>query len=307
MKIRDQNTLKRNLTVSLHGGIGNQLFQYAFARAYSLQYGMRIKFDLYGFAFDKKFKRNFSLDQFNIPKNIERVNSFFLFQLARVVRHLGTFGEAIVHFFGLPLLLEGSTKHRLQNINTAALKEFYAFGYWQDEKYFFHHEDQIRKDLGFSTPLSEINLKIAKDIQSSPVSVSVHVRRLHQVGADDPQKPVAEIHGETLSVDYYRRALKIIGEKFSDVDFFIFSDYPDWAKKNLAIPSKVQYLKSGRGSDIEDLYLMSLCDHHIIANSSFSWWGAWLATSYNQGQIVVAPEGAPLTPKIPDKWIAIAR
>jgi hypothetical protein len=293
------------LTVSLHGGIGNQLFQYAFARAYSHHTSMHIIFDNYGFKFDKKFKRNFELYHFNIPLNIEIKYNFFLFHLTRILRRTGRFGKHIISFLGIPVLIESLLTGEVLNLKYSSLDNLYIFGYWQDEEYFKNCEAQIRRDLTFCPRLSNENIRIAEHIYKSHNSVSVHVRRLHQVGANETQTPDISslINGESLLPEYYECAIDIMITKFPNATFFIFSDYPDWAKANITIKAESFFLEYGRGSDIEDLYLMSICKHHIIANSSFSWWGAWLGNAQNQ--IVIAPKAAPLMPKIPDRWIVI--
>ena len=164
-------------------------------------------------------------------------------------------------------------------------------GYFQSEKYFKHNRDYILECFNFSTESEHRYEELLKT-----KTVSLHVRRGDYVNLQN--------HHPLLSRDYYDRALMEIGE----VDtIFVFSDDIDWCKENLSLPN-AEYVENQKY--IEDLKLMSLCDYNIIANSSFSWWGAWLNTSENKK--VVAPKSwfgpdKQLDDKdiIPDSWIKI--
>jgi len=296
---------KQKLTIALHGGVGNQLFQYAYARALSLHMKRQLIFDQYGFNFDKKFGRTFSLDYFEIPKDIGNRVCKLRFQTARALRNLKNIGSGLISIFKLPFFIEFSAEYYPTNWLGTPLKDLYVFGYWQDERYFEQYANQIRKDLTFKPNFSHSNLAIATQIQGGSTPISLHVRRLHQVGASEQQVPKAKNgHNEfSISQAYYKKAIELLEERFPMGHFFVFSDFPEWAKENIHSKNQIFYLESGRGSDLEDLHLMSLCKHHIIANSSFSWWGAWLAKS--KDQVIIAPKAAPLMPKIPAHWLTI--
>jgi hypothetical protein len=156
----------------------------------------------------------------------------------------------------------------------------YLHGYWQSERYFAAHADTLRHDLRIVTPPSPENAEMARQIAAAP-SVSLHVRRgdYLQSGAY-----------AACSGDYYRAALHLVAEAAGlTPTIFVFSDDPAWARDHLDLPfAKVVVDFNGRDTDYEDLRLMSLCRHNVIANSSFSWWGAWL--NRHPGKVVVAPK-----------------
>ena len=294
-----------SLTVSLQGGLGNQLFQYAFGRAWSLRNNTQVFFDEYGFHFDSIFKRTQSLDFFSILGGIRKNNSKNLFHIARLLKHFGFFGIWIGKRLKPKIIIE-ETLHFDKLLDTNhPLDNCYAFGYWQDERYFFDYAEIIRKDLQLSAQLSSSNMLLKNQIELASNSVAIHIRRLHQVAAGTEQSPHAngEAAGFVLSPKYYIESMAHIEKVTSNPNYFIFSDYPGWAQENLIFNYPAKILEVGRGEDYEDLFLMSLCEHHIIANSSFSWWGAWLGET--KRQIVCAPDGAQLTPQIPARWIKI--
>jgi len=304
--VKDQSySVKKKLTIALHGGLGNQLFQYAYARALSLDMHRQLFFDQYGFYFDKKFQRTFSLDCFQLPKEIRNKACNVRFHFARALRHLQKIGTYLICFLKLPFLVEFSSQYQPLCHREISYSDFYVFGYWQDERYFEQYADQIRRDLTFKSGFSSANLAIAAQIRGCSTPISLHVRRLHQVGASEQQVPIVEAGANAYSVGYayYKSAIALMEERFPEAYFFVFSDYPEWAKQNVQSNNQILYLDSGRGSDLEDLHLMSLCKHHIIANSSYSWWGAWLAEP--KDQLVIAPKDAPLMPRIPDRWLTI--
>jgi hypothetical protein len=298
--------IKHTLTVSLQGGLGNQLFQYAFGRAWSLRNNLQVIFDDYGFQFDRVFKRSLLLKNFSIPNGIEINSSRYLFQLARFLKHFGKIGVWLGKRHQPYILIEKNAQFESKLIQTSILGSSYAFGYWQDEQYFIEYAKTIRKDLCLLKPFSITNELLKQEILSTPHSVAIHIRRLHQVSANqEEQSPHknGEEDGIILSANYYHRAMAYLEKQVPKANYFIFSDYKIWAKKNLIFKNQVKYLQHDESTDYEDLILMSLCKHHIIANSSFSWWGAWLGES--EGQIVIAPKAIKLTPKIPKKWVTI--
>jgi len=156
-------------------------------------------------------------------------------------------------------------------------------GYWQSELYFADVRDRVRQEFSFRTQPIGRNAELISEIDSCS-AVSLHVRRGDYV--TDPSANA--VHG-VCTLDYYCKAIDYIKERVPNPVFFLFSDEPEWAKKNLEFcgPS-IAVDHNGPESGCEDLRLMSRCAHHIIANSSFSWWGAWL--NPNSNKIVVAPK-----------------
>ena len=185
-------------------------------------------------------------------------------------------------------------------IETAA-DGLYLHGYWQSERYFGHIADDIRRDFSIAPESDAANIEMSQQIAQTP-SISLHVRRGDYLTLD----------AHTLcSQAYYQAALAVVAEGLSDPTVFVFSDDPDWARANLPLTQrKVVVDLNGAETDYKDLRLMSLCQHNVIANSSFSWWAAWL--NQNPTKRVAAPALWFANPKLrnpdilPDGWHAIA-
>lgn len=159
----------------------------------------------------------------------------------------------------------------------------YLAGHWQSEKYFSDASETIRSDFTFRHPLTKQNAELAGRIGQT-MAVSLHVRRGDYVS--DTKANAA--HG-LCSLEYYRAAVLLMAEHVECPEFFVFSDDIAWVKANLKIDFPSRYLDHNQGAEsYNDMRLMSLCRHHIIANSSFSWWGAWL--NPNPDKLVIAPK-----------------
>lgn len=158
----------------------------------------------------------------------------------------------------------------------------YLIGHFQSYKFFEDYRDSILEEMQFSTDiLSEKTKKIANDMQRCN-SISIHVRR-----GDYLNGYYYNTLGKICDIDYYKRAIAVINDKVNDPHFYIFSDDPGYVEENLKIENAT-YVDFNRGSDSwQDMYLMSQCKHNIIANSTFSWWGAYL--NRNSSKIVIAP------------------
>ncbi len=158
----------------------------------------------------------------------------------------------------------------------------YFVGHWNDERYFKTSEAIIRKDFELKRPLGISAQIIAERILLEPEPISVHIRR----GDYASIQKIADEHG-TLPLSYYKTACDKILEKFPDARFFVSSDDIDWSKENFPQSYPATFVSSQEISDCEELLLMSLCKHNIIANSTFSWWGAWL--NQHSDKIVITP------------------
>jgi len=265
------------ITTRLVGGLGNQLFHYAVGRYLAEKNNTRLLLDTSSFG---KYKlHDFSLDKFNID--------------AEIVNHPRgkIYNEPHFHYYPF-------TKDQKDNTH---LK-----GYWQTEKYFKDIQDIIWKEVTLKEEFDDYNNRILYKISNSNEGgVSIHIRRA------DYTKPINQkVHG-LLPIEYYKKALETIYVMFKDPDFFIFSDDIAWCKSTLGslLGEKVTFVENGPDKNHYDLMLMSLCSCHIIANSSFSWWGAWL--DKKPDKIVIAPEKwfniSPHNTKdlIPNDWIKI--
>ena len=175
-------------------------------------------------------------------------------------------------------------------------------GYWQSEKYFKDYEDVIRSDFTFGYPLDAPNSATAREIEAT-TAVCVSVRRGDYVTNPD----VRRYHG-VLSLEYYRSAAELIQRRVPDAHFFVFSDDIDWCRANLALGGRTTFVDHDQNRPADDLRLMTLCRHHIMANSTFSWWGAWLCE--NPDTVVVGPQRWAIAEDVgpdllPERWIRL--
>lgn len=266
------------LIVQLTGGLGNQMFQYAYAKARSLDLGVELKLDL---NFYKSYEwHSFSLNPFNIDNKIateEEINSIVTLDNTNT-------GKIQHRLLGYPLHTVSEEKLPYNSKYLKLRKHSYIKGYWQSENYFTKYKDIILQQFVIKIPPSPINASAIEEISSIPNSVSVHIRRGNYVNIDFVNK----IHG-TTSLDYYDTAINYFKKEFHDIKLFVFSDDIEWVKENLKTSIPTFYIDfNNDNTDYEDLRLMSLCKHNIIANSTFSWWGAYL--NKNPNKVVFAPK-----------------
>lgn len=295
------------IIVRLMGGLGNQMFQYATARALALRRETEVRLDLGWYRYEGRnanTPRYPELDCFQLKAEKvtipQKLVDSWGGRRSRLWKYL------LPGFSSFPTLRVVREPGEDMAVNPEVLNSpdnTLLIGFWQSEKYFKESEREIRSDFSFRPTLTGRNLQIAEKIEAVE-AVSLHVRRGDYVH----DKLHSQSHG-ALPLDYYERALAHLGEKLDSPEFFVFSDAPDWVEANLRIDYPTTYVNHNQGKNYEDLRLMSLCGHHIIANSSFSWWGAWLGS--NPGKIVIAPEQwfrdskIQVPDLIPEGWIRI--
>lgn len=268
---------RHSVVARIHGGLGNQMFQYAAGRALALRNDADLVLDLryfedevpYGFGLPHFAARFREARAEELPPHPKRQRLRYalwrtLKLKPRLVREKGLgFNENVI----------------------ATRAPAYLHGYWQSERYFADVVETIRAELTVTAPPSAENAAMMARIRSGP-SLSLHVRRGDY--ASDPA--ILAAHG-LCSPDYYVQAVRAVTERSGAAPvIYVFSDDPDWADANLAFDDAELVVVRGNSSETsyEDMRLMSACDHHIAANSSFSWWGAWLDPSPDK--IVVAPK-----------------
>lgn len=281
------------ITINLLGGTGNQLFQWAFGRYIQAQ-GPEVQFD---------------------PRQV-MTSSARCYMLEPL---------------GLKLKLGWPTPpDRWRTITEPDLlyrPELLDFdyntvyqGYWQCEKYFKSIEEKLRAEIQLGLNATPYALEIADQIRSANVSAFIHIRR-----SDNLSQRSILFHG-VMGADYYDRALSMIRD-YNRVKIFVFSDDSEYIKANMTDPDMIVVetpwcgivrpdneieVRPGQGREHEDLWLMSLCNHGITANSSFSWWGSWLGDGDPTGRLIVTPKNW-FTPNVnamsrdivPDRWIRI--
>ncbi len=290
------------IVVRLMGGLGNQLFQYAAGRALALKHNTGLQFDLSFINADTKqqyTKRELELTLFGLnikevsPSDLTKFKSTSFLQ--RVKRKL--IGNALSNHF----VADQSEFKFLPEFNSYP-RNTYLNGYWQSEKYFSDFREYLLNEFVIKKPKSKEVLDAEKEILNSN-SVSLHIRRGDYVSL----KSASEYHG-VLSLEYYYKAIETIKKQHPSITVFVFSDDMEWVKQNLKLSDKCVYVDFNKSENsVFDMYLMSCCKHNIIANSSFSWWGAWLNT--NKDKIVIAPKAwftkkdLTINDLIPDTWL----
>ena len=292
------------IITKLIGGLGNQMFQYAAGKRLATIHKTDYRLDVSDF--QTYTLHAYSLQNFEItaqPASVEEIQTI----LGR--KEVGLTGKLLSllqHHKILPknkrYIQEELIKFDPKILNLP--NNIYLEGYWQSEKYFKDIEAVIRREYTLRHPLTEKSQEVAKKIKKIESAVAIHVRRADYMSSSNQQ-----IY-ETIGPRYYERALEIITKKISNPSFFIFSDDIAWTQENFKLNFPTTFMDfNGADRNYEDLHLMSLCKHQIIANSSFSWWGAWL--NENKNKTVIAPEfwlrgvKAIEEERYPTNWITI--
>lgn len=259
------------------GGLGNQMFEYAAARHLSIKNKTNLKFN--DFTQKEGIKRDFHLNMFNTAGSRISEIELSLFKLGNRIAE--KFPNSLTKNFKYLAVGEVGSDYNA-NILEISESNVYLTGFWQSDKYFKDIEDTIRSDFKVKPNPNEYSKGLLDKIQSSN-SVFLHVRRGDYVANPD----TAKYHG-VMGVEYFNEGIKYIKEHVDNPNFFLFSDDPDWAKENIitGCPTEVSY--NPASLDYEDIRLMYSCKHAIIANSTLSWWGAWLIE--NKDKIIIAPK-----------------
>ncbi|CAN7305445.1 alpha-1,2-fucosyltransferase [Aminobacter sp. LjRoot7] len=265
--------MNRQIISKIYGGLGNQMFQFAMGRAMAIRSQSSLLLDKR--YFDSAPSVTFRLNHFNIgqavvagrlpPLRKEERLRYLLWRGLRLPPH--------------------RVRERALSFDASMLvprTNVWLDGYWQSERYFADCIETIRDDLRIVTPPSDENAKHLADIAACP-AISLHVRR------GDYLLPENQALFAACSKQYYAKAVDLMASKMAEEPvIYVFSDDPDWARDNLSFPVEKRVMgHNGRDADYEDMRLMSACRHHVIANSSFSWWGAWLNRSPEK--IVIGP------------------
>lgn len=281
------------IIIRLRSGLGNQMFQYAFFKQMMFWHGEgRVKLDIDTY-------------HWNVHKGLE-IDRVFGIDLApytvpaEVSLRYADVGYRLHH--RILRRLRGRRKLAYRNWKDIRYEEYrgmdevYLEGFWNEEQYFQDVAPVIREIYRFQE-LTDVADRKVRDRIGEVTSVSVHVRR------GDYRK-----YKKTLPMcppSYYERAAAHLQQKYPDLIFFVFSDDMEWCRKNLSMNGPVHFVEHTYPSDDwKDMMLMSCCRHHIIANSTFSWWAAWLDP--NKEKTVIYPESVFLTyQSMPAEWICI--
>lgn len=279
-------------TVALSGGLGNQLFQYAAARSASLRTRSELVLDTTFYWRQRQRRRDLEIVQFPIAGRVDRVPTT-LPQLQLAWKSLQTCFGTGRSFRETNYPFDSA----FERIDTPCRLE----GYFQSERYFESHADQIRDELRIPVPSHHAVQELGKEIADSG-AISLHVRR-----GDYVSDPKASSIYSQCSPEYYGQAIEYIG---GDLPVYVFSDDLRWAMENIPKSKRIFFPDIDTPNrPMADLWMMSKARHHIIANSTFSWWGAWLGEP--DTGITVAPLRWFRDPSqndvdlIPSRWIRL--
>ena len=292
------------IKIKIQAGLGNQFFQYALARAIKEKTKKEVILDLSFYTPNGVVKgdtvRGYELDKFNIDQNIKlsyKPTPKVQVILEKVIRRIFNLSSYVFY-----------------KIYFNPLYGFYLIGFWQSEKYFKDIEEIIRKEFTLKDLIenrgeSDLSKIILNKIKSSKYSISVNIRR-----GDYANNPLIRNHYGLISKDYFIKGVEYVNKNLNlnnlDTNIFIFSDDIEWCKNNLLELEEFGNVifVSEKLSPTDTLHLISICKSNVIANSSFSWWGAWLNT--NSEKIIIAPKNwmkAHVKTKdvCPNEWIRL--
>lgn len=290
------------IIVKLKGGLGNQMFQYSIGRQLAIHYQTTLKLDTGFYNSAKEITdittpRNYQLYNFclNVAEATEK-------DLARYSQKKNIAGKLTQFFSGAKLLHEPAFIFDPNFIEYGG--NCYLEGYWQSEMYFKNISGVIRNDFNFRPSVKEKNAVMAAKINACN-SVSIHIRR-----GDYFTNPQTNQYHGVCSKEYYLSAIERMRQETDYPHFFFFSDDIRWVQNNFPVNNQFTIVNANDAANAAgDLYLMSLCRHHIIANSSFSWWGAWL-NSYTNKKVIAPAKwfNNPLLDTktlLPENWITL--
>lgn len=252
------------------GGLGNQMFQYAIARSIAEERKDAFLLDISYFK-NYTLHNGYRLDQFNITENIASLEEIKKLKgseslLSKICRHYGI--ERRTYY--------KEKEYTIFDNSVFEKDDIYLDGYWQNEKYFRNIRNILLKEFNNKNELSKEIDGVLKKIKKHN-SVSIHIRRGDYLNSPDVG---------VLDIDYYKRAVKYINDNVDSPRFFVFSDDLGWCKNQFNFIENIYYVSEGT-SEIDDFFMMKSCKHNIIANSTFSWWAAWLNDYHHK--FVISP------------------
>ncbi|MGB0872772.1 MAG: alpha-1,2-fucosyltransferase [Solirubrobacterales bacterium] len=279
--------------VLLRGGLGNQMFQYAAGLSVALRTGSRLRLDLT--VLDRDRKRQFRLDQFNIDAELFHGNDAPPLQFSDPQ----TLAAEARARFDAQVVIQRDETFGDELSDTAA--NSLLVGYWQSDRYFNSVSDAVRAHFKLRRP-SAAYTELRRRIGAEECA-AVHIRRGDYAEDTSVQRVIG-----LLDASYYREAANELVARTGVTKFRVFSDDPEWCRTRVELPGDVE-ITSGYLADAEELHLISACDHAIVSNSSFSWWGAWLGTKAKS--VVIAPSrwlrsvDARAGSRIPARWTTL--
>ncbi len=292
------------IIVKLVGGLGNQMFQYSLGRRLSLARNVPLKLDLSWYVKDSS--RSFALDAFDIKTeiaSIAEVEKFVPPALSGLKKEMFYFLQNHLPYRYRRVITEPLFSYNPVIVNKTP-KNAYLLGYWQSEKYFMDIDTLIHEDFTAIKPFSAVYHQWEVRI-ANQVAVSLHIRRGDYISDTRFRRKYF-----VCSTAYYIRAIEKLQQMHSNLTIYVFSDDIHWARQELPGSNSLKFVDSEEMlTDVEELLLMSRCNHHVISNSTFGWWGAWL--NQKPDKIVIAPANWFIDRKlseqsqdiIPENWI----
>ena len=257
------------IIVNMTGGLGNQLFQYAAGQNLARKYNTELKLDL-------KFYRDYSYVKYLLPMFNARAEIASQEEISQL-KTLSPNNQ-----FG---------RERGSQIFTAEFFSYpdniYLNGCWESERYFADVADIVRQEFTLKNPLGETAQGWKEKILNSECSVSVHIR--HGDFAYNPMIAADKVLFAILPLDYYYECINRLKQNYPNLNLFVFSNNLQWCKENFRAGVPTEFVEGENLQDFEELHLMSLCKHNIIANSTYSWWGAWLNQNPDKKVFVPIP------------------
>jgi hypothetical protein len=286
----------------IKGGLGNQLFCYAAARRLAVVNKAELVIDdVTGFSRDRLYRRRYSLNVFDIPVRkatlAERMEP-----LERARRGIAKLIASRQPFDKRRYIVQEGYDFDERLLRIRLDRAVYLDGLWQGEGYFKDIEETIRRDLTFKAPTDDANRAMAARMQS-PSAVSIHVRWFDV----EPGQGV-----NNVATRYYRSAIARMEALAPRGEYFVFSDFPERVGEVLGLPENryvVVAHNKGEANAYADMWLMTKATRHITANSTFSWWGAWLSPF--QGKVVICPGSDSIQANwnfkglVPDAWVRL--
>jgi len=290
------------IIIKLTGGLGNQLFQYAFGRYLSMRFNTELKIDAQTKGNSHSFT-NRSIGIYNFSINAKLATQ-------TEIKQFKYFSKGVFERLERKILQKVPIINKKYLVQSSHVFDFnmkyirdncYYDGYWQSEKYFKPIESMIREEFDYKRILCDENSELLKDILKRE-SISIHIRRGDYLSI----KTNSELFS-ICSMEYYIKAIDYFLDICKNPYFYIFSDDIDWAMSNFK-GEQFRIIDNNLNNPEIDLFLMSKCKHNVIANSSFSWWGAWL--NANPSKVVIAPKkwyngelNDESTDLIPSEWM----
>jgi Glycosyl transferase family 11 len=291
---------KQQVIVRLKGGLGNQMFQYAAGRALAIRTGMQLTLDITsGFIRDRVYQRTFALGVF--PIQMEKASFLaqlpFWFEQEWPKYRTGNLSPIRNRPWGT-FLYDPAVRYLDDIARYRPNSHVWMDGHWQNEAYFADCRDVIERELALPRPTEPQFLSMAEVIDSCN-SVAVGVRLFEELPGPDKSGV-----GGLVPFSFYEDAAGQLVSRVKDPTFFVFCTTSAAVEHKLRLPGRIYYITHENGFEgaIQGLWLISRCNHHILSNSSFYWWGAWLAERQRPGNLVIACDLFPNRDTIPTRW-----